>query len=547
MPRRRTRKRGGGRIIGQGAYGCVYRPALACEGNTGVRDGQVSKLVSKKNVDEEFGSYTILRSIDPGRELYAYPIELCPFHAASQTPETLDTFLAPAEKAALTANPLIATRNNYTRIEKMKSDYRRQGKKCVVENADQGQIIQMADAGNTFNQLKLTKNDVYGFFEGFANILQAVKVLHEAGYFHHDIKPDNILIQRAGFGASPSAFKFRLSDFGTMRSLSKSLETYKAGGHVNGIYHSAYPYWPLYTIFLGFKKDDLINFLNGVDYYTKGMQPNEENAVNYIKKINLIVAENLANHSIVEPAYSIYKNGNRQSNDELQDIGKNVYRIFYEKVKEKSSTTADTYFTNFLQNIDIYSLALTLNLYVNSIFNSICIFNTNDKKSFTIAYKYGNKYHTYSDYIGHLTDDTYKSWLNTLTVDVVFGFYSIVINFMNTKQIYNILPIDKFIEDYMAVLEKFKNILDNDVNNYFARFMKDNQPTKIIQTPTPEPLAQGPPVYSPNVSNSKTKKRQRNNQPQNRNQKQQKTNDTPSHNSQGVSSEEPFFPMNNQI
>ena len=545
MPRRRTRRRGGGRIIGQGAYGCVYRPALACEGNTGVRDGQVSKLVSKKNVDEEFGSYTILRSIDPGRELYAYPIELCPFHAASQTPETLDTFLAPAEKAALTANPLIATRNNYTRIEKMKSDYRRQGKKCVVENADQGQIIQMADAGNTFNQLKLTKNDVYGFFEGFANILQAVKVLHEAGYFHHDIKPDNILIQRAGFG--PSTFKFRLSDFGTMRSLSKSLETYKAGGHVNGIYHSAYPYWPLYTIFLGFKKDDLINFLNGVDYYTKGMQPNEENAVNYIKKINLIVAENLANHSIVEPAYSIYKNGNRQSKDELQDIGKNVYRIFYEKVKEKTSTTADTYFTNFLQNIDIYSLALTLNLYVNSIFNSICIFNTNDKKSFTIAYKYGNKYHTYSDYIGRLTDDTYKSWLNTLTVDVVFGFYSIVINFMNTKQIYNILPIDKFIEDYMAVLEKFKNILDNDVNNYFARFMKDNQPTKIIQTPTPEPLAQGPPVYSPNVSNSKTKKRQRNNQPQNRNQKQQKTNDTPSDNSQGFSSQEPFFPMTHQI
>jgi hypothetical protein len=217
---------------------------------------------------------------------------------------------------------------------------------------------------------------------------------------------------------------------------------------------------------LNFKKDDLINFLNGVDYYNKGIQPNEEKVVNYIKKVNLMVAENLSNHTIVEPAYSTYKNGVRQSRDELNDIGKNVYRIFYEKVKEKTSTIADTYFTNFLKNIDTYSLAMTLNLYVNSIFNSICLFNANDKSTYTIAYKYRNKYYSYSDYISRLTDDAYKSWLNTFTVDVVFGFYIIVINFMNTKQIYKLLPIDVFIGDYMTVLGKFKAILDNDVNNY---------------------------------------------------------------------------------
>jgi hypothetical protein len=138
-------------------------------------------------------------------------------------------------------------------------------------------------------------------------------------------------------------------------------------------------------------------------------------------------------------------------------------------------------------------------------------------------------------------------------VDVIFGFYNIVINFMNTKQIYKLLPIDVFIADYMTVLGKFKTILDNDVNNYFARFMKDNQPPKIIHTPTPAPApAPAPPVYSPNVNNSKTKKRARNNQNKNRNQKQQKTNQTPSHNSQGYSaqqltqtnSQQPFFPMN---
>jgi hypothetical protein len=283
------------------------------------------------------------------------------------------------------------------------------------------------------------------------------------------------------------------------------------------------------------------------------MQPNEEKTVNYIKKVNLMVAENLANHSIVEPAYSVYKNGVRQSRDELNDIGKNVYRIFYEKVKEKTSTIADTYFTNFLKNIDTYSLAMTLNLYVNSIFNSICLFNKDDKTTFTIAYKHNNKYYYYNDYIGRLTDDAYKSWLNTFTVDVVFGFYNIVINFMNTKQIYKLLPIDVFIGDYMTVLGKFKVMLDNDTNNYFARFMKDNQPAKIIHTPTPQVQPPAQPVYSPNVNNSKTKKRARNNQNQNRNQKQQRTNQKPSHNSQGYSAQqltqvnEPFFPMNNQI
>lgn len=552
MPRGRTRKKVGGRIIGQGAYGCVYQPALACEGNIVTRDGQVSKLVSKKNMDEEYASHDILRNIDPGRELYAYPLEKCDFKAHIQDQNTRNTLLTPSEKQNLARNPLIEFFPNHQRINASKVKYRRKGK-CAITNADQGAIIQMADAGSTYNELSLTKSDVYGFFQGFENILQAVKTLHEAGYFHHDIKPVNILIQKKGQG-----FKFRLADFGSMRSLSKSLELYKKGEKVNNTYHSPYPYWPLYTVFLHYDTRPIVHLLNGISKHGKYLVLEEKNEIDKVINFNSTLASELAGYHVAEPAYSIFKNGNRQSIDDLDVIMNNVYRIFYEKVEKGVGLNSDNSFTNFLQNIDIYSLALTLNLYVNSIFNSICIFN-NDRFSFSITYKHKNRYVYFSDYYTLLIKNGYNgyaAWLEKFTTDVVISLYNIVIKFMNTKKLYKLLSIDKFIGDYRAVLEKFKNILDNDTNNYYSTFMKMVTPTLIKPTPSPlvqaSALAQVQPIYSPNVSPNKTKKRERNNQPPAnvKNQKIQKTYMTPSQNKQeqeqgqSVKENEPFFATN---
>ena len=44
----------GGKVLASGGFGCVFSPALKCEGETKIRSGQISKLMSEKHATEEY-------------------------------------------------------------------------------------------------------------------------------------------------------------------------------------------------------------------------------------------------------------------------------------------------------------------------------------------------------------------------------------------------------------------------------------------------------------------------------------------------------------
>ena len=44
----------GGKVLASGGFGCVFSPALKCEGETKRAKGKISKLMSEKHANEEY-------------------------------------------------------------------------------------------------------------------------------------------------------------------------------------------------------------------------------------------------------------------------------------------------------------------------------------------------------------------------------------------------------------------------------------------------------------------------------------------------------------
>ena len=43
----------GGKVIGSGTYGCVFKPPLMCEDDTERPKNYISKVMNKRNAEEE--------------------------------------------------------------------------------------------------------------------------------------------------------------------------------------------------------------------------------------------------------------------------------------------------------------------------------------------------------------------------------------------------------------------------------------------------------------------------------------------------------------
>ena len=78
----------GGKLIGQGTYGCVFRPNIPCsEGKFSEEsDNYISKIVDDAHINDEFHiiSDWKLSKIDPDQKFIIYPIENC------EIPEDID-------------------------------------------------------------------------------------------------------------------------------------------------------------------------------------------------------------------------------------------------------------------------------------------------------------------------------------------------------------------------------------------------------------------------------------------------------------------------
>jgi hypothetical protein len=186
------------RLIGQGSYGCVYRPAVPCARGAGAqgagasgsrgrtrawRRRTVSKLMLLRDAEDELAVADLFRAADPLGAYVALPQELCPPAAT-------------AGRATV-------------------------GPACRVPRDGPLAVLQAPDAGATLGHLvprfaaggPLGAAGPSALLRVFAGMARGLAVLHAGGVAHLDVKPENVAC-RFDAGAAAPPTQCRLLDVG---------------------------------------------------------------------------------------------------------------------------------------------------------------------------------------------------------------------------------------------------------------------------------------------------------------------------------------------
>ena len=188
MEKRKTRKQKAGRFIKDGAYGCVFRPAIRCNSNNSREPNSISKVLDLDSAAIEYSVGQKVANIDSAQQYTLYPKRICKL------------------------NPKWSVRNNLYRCKHLKN----RSKEIVqLIYADGGYDLQ-----KVIERIKPMSLSIHmAFFKAFENILEGIKVLHDSNFVHMDLKPENIICSLKGsenswFSKGQPKYSMRLIDFG---------------------------------------------------------------------------------------------------------------------------------------------------------------------------------------------------------------------------------------------------------------------------------------------------------------------------------------------
>jgi serine/threonine protein kinase len=183
----------GGKVIASGGYGCVFSPALKCEGATKRENGKITKLMTERHAKEEYSEILSIKDkldeIKNYRDYFLiYDLNLC--KPAKLTPSDLKEF---SKCTALPKDKITETNINKRRNELMSLNMPNGGVAVDDYLYDNGSFEKIYMLHTTlFNLLK-----------------EGIVPMNKKNIYHCDIKDSNILVDY-----STSELKTRLIDWG---------------------------------------------------------------------------------------------------------------------------------------------------------------------------------------------------------------------------------------------------------------------------------------------------------------------------------------------
>lgn len=168
------RVKNGGQVIGAGGYGCVFKPALKCEGSNNRTTG-ISKMLSNKDADTEWKEISNVKNIIlkiPNNDRYFLlgDMNMCKPNLLSEDDKKNMEICNSLSRIGLNA-------------------------KNINNNLNKVKIINMPDGGKDIHEI-FSKNNVK--FETLnASLIDLLKngiiPMNNLGLFHNDLKGENIL------------------------------------------------------------------------------------------------------------------------------------------------------------------------------------------------------------------------------------------------------------------------------------------------------------------------------------------------------------------
>lgn len=184
----------GGKVLASGGFGCVFSPALKCEGESKRHTGQISKLMSEKHATEEYEE--IIRLKDKLDKIRNYEDYFLLYDATLCRPAKLTTTDLTEFGSKCTALP----KDNITRSN-------------INQNLDKLMSLNLPNGGEPVDDYIYSS----GSFDKLHKVHMALVKLLKKGIismnkdfmYHCDIKDSNILIDDSGH-----ELKARLIDWG---------------------------------------------------------------------------------------------------------------------------------------------------------------------------------------------------------------------------------------------------------------------------------------------------------------------------------------------
>ena len=206
-------------LIGEGSYGCVYKPSLPCStdppgDNSKLYKNKISKLMLTESALKEIEEYAIISGVDKTDQFYTGKPRKC---TVKETPEV--------ERA----------------MKKCKLISKNFKNKTLKDISKKTMLLIIGDGGYDFERwikiLVKSKNpteEVRDFWKECLRLFRALLIFKTNDIVHHDLKPQNLVYR-------PETKSVRIIDFGLMRSIKSENSKCKEIKSCKGSSHWNYP------------------------------------------------------------------------------------------------------------------------------------------------------------------------------------------------------------------------------------------------------------------------------------------------------------------
>ena len=206
------------KFIGEGTFGCVHKPPMECNSNKRRNKNDISKLMTSINAIKELKEFAFIKSADKEKEFYlGKPNECKPARILSNI-------------RSISSCP--SGNFNALRMD----DY----SLLVMKYGGQDLSI-FGDEVQTWTKTKANVDAIELFWLEVVRLFYGLNVLHDNDILHHDLKPQNIVYDRA-------ANRVNFIDFGFMEKKSTRISQAKrSNSWLGDKHHWSFPleavYW----------------------------------------------------------------------------------------------------------------------------------------------------------------------------------------------------------------------------------------------------------------------------------------------------------------
>ena len=180
-------------FVGQGTYGCVYRPPLFCKDGMQVPPGKISKLMTDADAKKEVDEYKVIEKIDPNDKYY------------------------PGKPMKCKADPADIIKSVKTSDCDVYADNPKPDKYSLLFYDDGGIDLGKFVKNELTQYLAKGPEQVDLFFKHAHNLFKGLHLYAQNNFLHHDIKPGNIVFE-------PSTYTFKYIDFGLSAKSDKLIQ-----------------------------------------------------------------------------------------------------------------------------------------------------------------------------------------------------------------------------------------------------------------------------------------------------------------------------------